>query len=128
MSRKADISVATEFYTVNQLADLFQVTPMTIYRMIKQGKLAYHSIGRVKRHSATPCAIAITASTPATAHMTAGRRAIAGDGPCSVSPLAIPAIASSISKRGSDVRQPPAGVTLQATAEQPTDADWRVTR
>jgi len=49
MSRKADTSVATEFYTVNQLADLFQLTPMTIYRMIKQGKLAYHSIGRVKR-------------------------------------------------------------------------------
>jgi excisionase family DNA binding protein len=49
MPRKANTSVATEFYTVNQLADLFQLTPITIYRMIKQGKLAYHSIGRVKR-------------------------------------------------------------------------------
>jgi excisionase family DNA binding protein len=49
MRRKTDNSVATEFYTVKQLADLFQLTPTTIYRMIKHGELACHSIGGVKR-------------------------------------------------------------------------------
>jgi excisionase family DNA binding protein len=38
-----------EFYTVSQLADLFQLTPMTIYRMVRRGELACHSIGRIKR-------------------------------------------------------------------------------
>jgi len=49
MSRERDAPVATEFYTVSQLAALFQLTPMTIYRMIKHKHLAYHSIGRIKR-------------------------------------------------------------------------------
>jgi excisionase family DNA binding protein len=38
-----------EFYTVAQLADLLQVTEMTIYRMVNRAELTCHSIGRVKR-------------------------------------------------------------------------------
>lgn len=38
-----------EFYTVGQLADLLQLTPMTIYRMVRRGDLACHAIGRIKR-------------------------------------------------------------------------------
>jgi excisionase family DNA binding protein len=38
-----------EFYTVGQLAELLQLTPMTIYRMVRRGELACHSIGRIKR-------------------------------------------------------------------------------
>lgn len=40
-----------EFYTVGQLASLLQLTPMTIYRMVKRGELACHAIGRIKRFS-----------------------------------------------------------------------------
>ena len=38
-----------EFYTVGQLAELLQLTPMTIYRMVSRGDLACHAIGRIKR-------------------------------------------------------------------------------
>jgi len=38
-----------EFYTVRQLADLLQLTEMTIYRKVKRAELPCHSIGRVKR-------------------------------------------------------------------------------
>lgn len=40
---------AKEFYTVSQLAELLQLTEMTIYRMIGRGDLACYSIGRIKR-------------------------------------------------------------------------------
>jgi excisionase family DNA binding protein len=38
-----------EFYTVSQLADLLQLTEMTIYRMVNRGDLPCYAIGRVKR-------------------------------------------------------------------------------
>ncbi|MDO8432705.1 MAG: helix-turn-helix domain-containing protein [Candidatus Binatus sp.] len=38
-----------EFYTVSQLADLLQLTEMTIYRMIGRGELPCYAIGRIKR-------------------------------------------------------------------------------
>ncbi len=38
-----------EFYTVGQLAELLQLTPMTIYRMVRRGELTCHAIGRIKR-------------------------------------------------------------------------------
>lgn len=38
-----------EFYTVSQLADLLQLTEMTIYRMINRGELPCYAIGRRKR-------------------------------------------------------------------------------
>jgi len=38
-----------EFYTVGQLADLLQLTQMTIYRMINRAELPCYEIGRVKR-------------------------------------------------------------------------------
>jgi excisionase family DNA binding protein len=38
-----------EFYTVGQLAELLQLTPMTIYRMVRRGELTCHEIGRIKR-------------------------------------------------------------------------------
>ena len=38
-----------EFYTVGQLAELLQLTPMTIYRMVRRRELACHAIGRIKR-------------------------------------------------------------------------------
>lgn len=38
-----------EFYTVSQLADLLQLTEMTIYRMVNRGELPCYEIGRVKR-------------------------------------------------------------------------------
>jgi excisionase family DNA binding protein len=38
-----------EFYTVSQLAKLLQLTEMTIYRMVNQGKLPCYCIGRIKR-------------------------------------------------------------------------------
>ena len=41
--------IQPEFYTVGQLADLLQLTPMTIYRMVRRGELACHAIGRIKR-------------------------------------------------------------------------------
>ena len=40
-----------EFFTVGQLADLLQLTQMTIYRMVNRGELPCYSIGRVKRFS-----------------------------------------------------------------------------
>jgi putative molybdopterin biosynthesis protein len=41
--------IQPEFYTVGQLAELLQLTPMTIYRMVRRGELACHAIGRIKR-------------------------------------------------------------------------------
>lgn len=38
-----------EFYTVSQLADLLQLTQMTIYRMVSRADLPCYAIGRVKR-------------------------------------------------------------------------------
>jgi len=38
-----------EFYTVGQLAELLQLTEMTIYRMINRAELPCYAIGRVKR-------------------------------------------------------------------------------
>lgn len=38
-----------EFYTVSQLANLLQLTEMTIYRMINRGELPCYAIGRIKR-------------------------------------------------------------------------------
>jgi excisionase family DNA binding protein len=38
-----------EFYTVSQLAELLQLTEMTIYRMIHRGELPCYVIGRNKR-------------------------------------------------------------------------------
>jgi putative molybdopterin biosynthesis protein len=40
-----------EFYTVSQLANLLQLTEMTIYRMVNRGELPCYEIGRVKRFS-----------------------------------------------------------------------------
>ena len=40
-----------EFYTVKELAELLQVTPTTIYRLMNRGELAYHQVGRAKRFS-----------------------------------------------------------------------------
>lgn len=42
-----------EFYTVKQLAEMLQVTDMTIYRMVRRGALPCHSIGRAKRFRRT---------------------------------------------------------------------------
>ena len=48
--READQKDPPEFYTVRQLADLLQLTEMTIYRKVKSAELPCHSIGRrVKR-------------------------------------------------------------------------------
>jgi excisionase family DNA binding protein len=47
--READQKDPPEFYTVRQLADLLQLTEMTIYRKVKRAELPCHSIGRVKR-------------------------------------------------------------------------------
>ena len=41
------------FYTVSQLAELLQLTEMTIYRMINRGELPHYDFGRVKRFSST---------------------------------------------------------------------------
>ena len=49
MQRTRNDDVQPEFYTVGQLADLLQLTPMTIYRMVRRGELACHAIGRIKR-------------------------------------------------------------------------------
>lgn len=38
-----------EFLTVSQLADLLQLTEMTIYRMVNRGELPCYAIGRIKR-------------------------------------------------------------------------------
>src|SRR5260370_9917098 len=46
---RSNDDVQPEFYTVGQLADLLQLTPMTIYRMVRRGELACHAIGRIKR-------------------------------------------------------------------------------
>jgi putative molybdopterin biosynthesis protein len=48
-SRKAGAWGAKEFYTVSQLAELLQLTEMTIYRMVDRGELPHYKIGRVKR-------------------------------------------------------------------------------
>jgi excisionase family DNA binding protein len=47
-SRSND-EIQPEFYTVGQLAEMLQLTPMTIYRMVRRGELACHAIGRIKR-------------------------------------------------------------------------------
>jgi len=38
-----------DFFTVTQLADLFHLNPMTIYRLVKSGDLASYQIGRIMR-------------------------------------------------------------------------------
>lgn len=38
-----------EFYSVNELADVLGVNPMTVRRLEQRGELKSHSIGRVKR-------------------------------------------------------------------------------
>jgi excisionase family DNA binding protein len=38
-----------EFFTVTQVADLLQLNPMTIYRMVTRGELPFFRIGRLKR-------------------------------------------------------------------------------
>ena len=45
----AQVEKPPEFFTVGQLADLLQLTQMTIYRMVNRGELPCYSIGRVKR-------------------------------------------------------------------------------
>jgi len=40
---------ADQFYTVKTLADRLAVTPMTIYRLVEQGKLPAVKIGRAIR-------------------------------------------------------------------------------
>jgi|ERR1700694_2847216 putative molybdopterin biosynthesis protein len=40
-----------EFYTVSQLADLLQLTEMTVYRMVNRGDLPHYEFGRMKRFS-----------------------------------------------------------------------------
>ena len=42
-------SSSREFYTVSQIAELLQLTEMTIYRMIHRGDLPCYVIGRNKR-------------------------------------------------------------------------------
>ena len=37
------------FYSVKDLAEMFKVNPMTIYRMVDRGQLACYQIGRAKR-------------------------------------------------------------------------------
>jgi putative molybdopterin biosynthesis protein len=49
MQRSRNDDIQPEFYTVGQLAELLQLTPMTIYRMVRRGELACHAIGRIKR-------------------------------------------------------------------------------
>ena len=41
--------VRPEFYTVSQVAELLQLTEMTIYRMVAREELPCYLIGRVKR-------------------------------------------------------------------------------
>ncbi len=38
-----------EFYTAEEVAELLRVTPLTVYRMIKDGRLKAHRIGRSLR-------------------------------------------------------------------------------
>jgi len=38
-----------EFFTVNELAELLRVKPLTIYRMVKRGDIQCHRIGRALR-------------------------------------------------------------------------------
>jgi excisionase family DNA binding protein len=46
--RKED-EVRPEFYTVSQVAQLLQLTEMTIYRMVAREELPCYRIGRLKR-------------------------------------------------------------------------------
>jgi putative molybdopterin biosynthesis protein len=48
-SQKTGHGGPKEFYTVAQLAELLQLTEMTIYRMVNRGELPHYKIGRVKR-------------------------------------------------------------------------------
>lgn len=38
-----------EFYSVNELAEVLGVNPMTVRRLEQRGELKSHSIGRIKR-------------------------------------------------------------------------------
>lgn len=42
-------SLDREFYTVKELAELFRVTPLTIYRLANRGEIASYKIGRATR-------------------------------------------------------------------------------
>jgi len=42
-------SLEKEFYTVRELAELFCVKPLTIYRMVQRKELPFHKIGRSVR-------------------------------------------------------------------------------
>lgn len=40
-----------EFYTVNELAELLRMKPLTVYRMAKKREIPYYSFGRNIRFS-----------------------------------------------------------------------------
>jgi len=40
-----------KFYTVNEIADILKVKPLTIYRLIKAGKIHTINVGRAVRIS-----------------------------------------------------------------------------
>lgn len=48
-SKERRLEEEPKFYTVQQLAELLQVTKMTIYRLIQRGELPYYAIGRLMR-------------------------------------------------------------------------------
>lgn len=42
-----------KFYTVDEVAEMLKVSPITIYRHIKEGKIEVYKVGRLFRISAT---------------------------------------------------------------------------
>jgi len=38
-----------EFFTIGQLAGLFNLNPMTVYRLVKSGELSGYQTGRIMR-------------------------------------------------------------------------------
>ncbi|MFA6318487.1 MAG: helix-turn-helix domain-containing protein [Elusimicrobiota bacterium] len=43
------VALMKEFYTVKELAEVLEVNPRTIDRLIERGELNVHRVGRIKR-------------------------------------------------------------------------------
>lgn len=60
-TKPAPVAKPEQWLTVQQVADLLQVTPLTVRNRIKSGEMPYRKVGRVYR---IPAAV-VTAPEPA---------------------------------------------------------------
>ena len=45
------VNLTKEFYTTEEIAEILQVSPVTIRRMAKRGEISFYLIGKQQRYS-----------------------------------------------------------------------------